>query len=256
MSNASSNQLKAKSQKLEANFGGLARVVLSAFGIFILSQFIAAFLLEAIYAAVRPGSKNILDQSAAAQFFFILMAEALAVGFILLILRRRRLGLATIGFGRRLQWRDIKWAAGAFLIFYALLIIAMLVLINLLPGFDVNDPQNVGFNYLSSRMDIILAFLALVVLAPIGEEILIRGYLYSGLRSMWKFLPALLVTSFLFGVAHLSTGVKGALWAAAVSTFILSIVLVYIREKTGALYAPIMVHSMNNLIAFFAYFHP
>ena len=92
-------------------------------------------------------------------------------------------------------------------------------------------------------------------LPPIGEETLMRGYLYSGLRSRLHFWPALLITSLLFGVAHLSTGVSGPLWAAAVDTFILSAVLVYLREKTGALYAPIMLHGLNNLVAFFAHFY-
>jgi membrane protease YdiL (CAAX protease family) len=41
------------------------------------------------------------------------------------------------------------------------------------------------------------------------------------------------------------------MWAAAFDTFILSVVLVYLREKTGALYAGMLVHMLNNLLAFF-----
>jgi membrane protease YdiL (CAAX protease family) len=54
----------------------------------------------------------------------------------------------------------------------------------------------------------------------------------------------------------LQTG-QGAslLWAAGVDTFVLSLVLVYLREKTGALYAGMLVHSLNNLIAFGVHFH-
>jgi membrane protease YdiL (CAAX protease family) len=85
---------------------------------------------------------------------------------------------------------------------------------------------------------------------------LVRGYLYSGLRKSWKFLPALLVTSLLFGLAHLQLGSGAAvLWAAGVDTFTLSLVLVYLRETTGALYAGMLVHSLNNLIAFGVHFH-
>jgi membrane protease YdiL (CAAX protease family) len=255
MSEDSSSELKAESLKLKANFGGPARVVLSVFAIFLLSQFVAAFLLEVVYSLIRPGSKNILDQSAAAQFFYILLAEALAVGAVMLILRRRRLGLEAIGFGRRPQWRDLRWAAGGFVVFYGLLFAATAILTLLVPSFNVNAPQDVGFNVLSTPLDKLIALVALVILPPLGEETLIRGYLFSGLRSRLRFWPALFITSLLFGVAHLSTGVNGALWAAGVDTFILSIVLVYLREKTAALYAPIMVHGLNNLIAFFAHFH-
>ncbi len=252
---ATNSQVPIPNSTSKASFGGPARIVLGTFGIFILSQFVAALLLEIVYGIIRPGSVNILDQSAAAQFFYILMAEALAIGFIVAVLRRRRLGLAAIGFGRRPAWRDLKWAALGFVSFYGLLIIATVILTLLIPGFDTNQAQDVGFNFLSSPLDKIIALVALVILPPLGEETLMRGYLYSGLRSRLKFLPALLVTSLLFGAVHLSTGVSGALWAAGVSTFVLSVVLVTLREKTGALYAPIMVHSLNNLIAFFAYFH-
>ncbi|MDO8592121.1 MAG: type II CAAX endopeptidase family protein [bacterium] len=255
MSNASSEEPKAKSQKLKANFGGPARVILSAFGIFIISQLVAAILLEIAFGIIRPGNKNILDQSAAAQFFYILLAESLAVGLVLLILRRRRLGLGAIGFGRRPAWRDLKWAAVGFVVFYGLLIFATVILTLLIPSYNTNALQDVGFNILSTPMDRVIAFVALVIIPPLGEETLMRGYLYSGLRSRLKFWPALLGTSLLFGAAHLSTGVSGALWAAGVDTFVLSVVLVYLRERSGALYAPILVHSLNNVVAFFAHYH-
>lgn len=247
-------KLKADIQ-LKANFGGPARVILSVLAIFLLSQFMAAFLLEVVYGIIRPGSKNILDQSAAAQFFYILLAEALAVGLVMLILRRRRLNLRSIGFGRRPAWRDVKWAALGFVAFYGLLIAVTAILSLLIPSFNAGAPQDVGFNILSTPMDRIIAFAALVIFPPLGEETLMRGYLYSGLRSRLKFWPAMLITSLLFGAAHLSTGVSGALWAAGVDTFLLSVILVYLREKTAALYAPIIAHGLNNLVAFFAHFH-
>ncbi len=242
-------------QKPVKSFGSPVRVILYAFGIFLASQFVAAFLLEMVYGMLHPGSKNILDQSAAAQFFYILLAEALAVGCVAWVLRRRRLGLGSIGFGRRPAWRDIKWAALGFVAFYGLLLMATAILSLLIPSFNVNAPQDVGFNVLSTPLDRAVALIALVILPPLGEETLMRGYLYSGLRSRWAFWPAMLTTSLLFGAAHLSTGVNSALWAAGVDTFLLSFVLVYLRERSGALYAPIMVHGLNNLVAFFAHFH-
>jgi membrane protease YdiL (CAAX protease family) len=59
------------------------------------------------------------------------------------------------------------------------------------------------------------------------------------------------MTSFIFGAAHLELGSGSPLvWGAAIDTFLLSVVLVYLREKTGALYAGMLVHMLNNLIAF------
>jgi membrane protease YdiL (CAAX protease family) len=60
----------------------------------------------------------------------------------------------------------------------------------------------------------------------------------------------------LFGVAHLQFG-SGAplLWVAALDTFTLSIVLCYLREKTGSVWAGVFLHAIKNAIAFVALFH-
>jgi membrane protease YdiL (CAAX protease family) len=251
----SSKELRAKSDELGANFGGPVRVIFSALVIFIISQLVAALALGIIFGIIHPGAENILDQSAAAQFFYILLAEGLAVGLVMWILRRRKLDLSMIGLGRRPALRDLKWAVIGFFAFYGILIATTIILTLLIPSFNTDQAQDVGFSILSSPLDKIIAFAALVILPPLGEETLIRGYLYSGLRLRLKFWPSLFITSLLFGLAHLSTGVSGALWAAAVDTFVLSVVLVYLREKTAALYAPMLVHGLNNMIAFFAHFH-
>ena len=70
-----------------------------------------------------------------------------------------------------------------------------------------------------------------------------------------RFIPAMLLASGLFGLAHLWSGIDGSLlWAAGIDTFLLSLVLVFLREKTGALYAGMLVHALNNIIAFSIHF--
>lgn len=237
----------------QTKFDGPVRTVFNVFFIFIISQMTAGVIVEAILAA--SGSSRHLSQSPGLEFIYILFAEAFAVSLVYLILRRRKLSLADIGLGRKPVWRDATWALGGFGAFYGLLIVATIILTLLIPGFDTEAAQDVGFNVLNTPTDQIIAFVALVILPPLGEETLMRGYLYSALRARWRFIPAMLLTSILFGLAHLSTGVNGALWAAGVDTLILSMVLVYVRERTGALYAAMAIHSLNNMVAFFVHFH-
>ena len=66
--------------------------------------------------------------------------------------------------------------------------------------------------------------------------------------------PGTLVTSVIFGALHTLTGKDGLLWIAAIDTFALSLVLCYLREKTGNLYASMGVHAIKNGIAFLALF--
>lgn len=247
-----------KPAKKPDDFGSPWQVILLTLIVFFVSQFAAAVIVSIGLAIARPDASiiNLLDQSAPVQFFYVLAAEALVLALTFLIVKKwRRLSLKSIGFGRLPVWRDITFALGGAAVFYGLLIITSILISLLVPGLDTDEVQDVGFDALNSSLDVILAFTALVFFPPIGEETLMRGYLYSGLRSRLPFVSAALITSVLFGIAHLGSGSSSApLWIAGINTFLLSLVLVYLREKTGALYAPMLVHAANNLIAFTIYF--
>ncbi len=230
------------------------RVTINTIAAFLFSQLIAVFLVSLVYGLSHPHTHDTtgaIDNSITAQFFFVLLAEGLAAAFAIWFVRRRRLNLGAIGLGRRPRLKDARAAMLGFLAIYAVLIIANLIVGIFSPQIN-NQKQNLGFNNISTGSQNFLAFLALVIIPPLGEEPLVRGYLYSGLRGWWRFWPAALATSFLFGVAHLEFGTGGPLvWGAAIDTFLLSIILVWLRERTGALYAGMAVHMLNNLIAFF-----
>jgi membrane protease YdiL (CAAX protease family) len=245
---------RSKHQKPAKNFGSPLRLIFNVLVIFIFSQAIAVLIAGATLSAIHGKSLSI-DDSAAAQLQFIVIAEGLAAGSVFYILKLRKLALSTIGLGRRPVLSDVWRAMGGFVVFYILLIIALTIVGSIDPSLN-SEKQDVGFNNLHTAADSVLAFIALVILPPLGEETLIRGYLYSGLRFFWRFLPSLIVTSLIFGAAHLQFGSGAALlWAAAIDTFLLSVVLVYLREKTGVLYAGILVHMLNNMIAFGFHFH-
>lgn len=222
-------------------------------GIFTFSQILAWIILDA--GSVAVGTSIGLNQSAASDFFYVLLVEALSVAAILAILKLAKLPLKKIGWGRVPKLSDLNYAVAGVILFYLSLAIIIFIISSLIPGYDNNQTQDVGFHKLFSSTDKILAFSSLVILAPIGEETLLRGYLYSALRSRWHYIPATALTSLLFGAAHLATGNSGVLWAAGVTTFIMSLFLVYVRQKTGALYSSVLIHMVNNFLAFFIYTH-
>ena len=235
-------------------------VILVTVGIFLVSQIVATIIVLIGLGIVHQGQSaeaisNLLNDSNAAQFFLILIAEALAAASVIFLVRRRHLSLSKIGLGRRPSGGDLWRGLVGFGLFW-LLLIALSIALSFIPGIDTNQKQDLGFTALSSSSDKILAFLALVILPPLGEEPLVRGYLYSGLRERWKFVPAMVTTSIVFGIAHLELGSGNPLvWGAALNTFVLSLVLVYLRERTGALYAGMLTHMLNNVIAFIVYLH-
>lgn len=255
MSNATSkSDVVIPAQK---GFGHPISVIFWTLAIFIVSQVLALLIVEAFTPLLssQPLSISGIENSAAGQFFYIFIAELLVILSVYLLLRRRRMSLKTIGFGRRPRWSDVSWSTLSFVLFVTILIIVTAIITGLWHGYDTNQLQDVGFKTTTTGAGKLIAFISLVFLPPLGEETLMRGYLFTGLRLRWSFVIAGLVTSLLFGAAHLLTGQNGLLWAAAVDTFILSLFLVYLREKTGALYAGMGLHALNNVLAFFVYFH-
>jgi membrane protease YdiL (CAAX protease family) len=237
-----------------------AVVIASTLFIFILSQALAITIVAAGYKVLHPHTTmdnlDLEDISVLAQLIFVLLFIGLYILLVKRFLSLRGLKLASIGLKRKPKIQDVTKGFLGYGAFLALLFIINSLLTVVFPELDNNQKQDVGFNVLNTSLDYVLAFIALVILPPIGEEILVRGYLYSGLRKYWKIIPAAIMTSLIFGIAHLQLGEGTAvLWAAGVSTFTLSLVLVYLREKTGALYAGMLVHCLNNLLAFFVHFH-
>ena len=52
-------------------------------------------------------------------------------------------------------------------------------LMEILPWFNSEEAQDVGFSYLGGFCDKIIAFIAIVVVAPLAEELIMRGWLYG-----------------------------------------------------------------------------
>jgi membrane protease YdiL (CAAX protease family) len=115
------------------------------------------------------------------------------------------------------------------------------------PQVDLQQSQEIGFQNLSGYSQYLLAFITLVIVAPIAEEVLFRGYLYGKLRKHAPIWLGALITSALFAVAH-------GQWNVAVDTFALSLVMCSLREITGSIWAGTLLHMMKNGLAFYFLF--
>jgi uncharacterized protein len=84
------------------------------------------------------------------------------------------------------------------------------------------------------------------VVAPICEEFLFRGYIFTALRNWRGTLPAALITGLLFGGVHVESAPVLDLVPLAALGFGLCLVYRY----SGSLYPCMIAHSLNNSIAF------
>jgi membrane protease YdiL (CAAX protease family) len=90
-----------------------------------------------------------------------------------------------------------------------------------------------------------LFWMAVVVFAPLFEEIFIRGFLFIGLaRSRLGPAGAVILTTLVWAALHFQYG----LYEIAV-IFVLGIILGVVRHRTGSLWGPVIIHAFNNLLA-------
>ena len=91
----------------------------------------------------------------------------------------------------------------------------------------------------------VAAFL-IVIAAPISEETFFRGFMYGGLRRSLSIWPAALISAVVWGSLHLGAGNLGV----AVQLAVFGVILAWLYERSGTLWAPVLAHAINNTIAF------
>lgn len=233
---------------------GPVSAILVTLGIYFGAQFIG-LLLVAMYADIRHlDLQNLLDESVGALFIYLLLVQFFSVLLLWQFLASRGVSREDIGL-KRPTLGNIAYAIPTYGIYFILLIITIGIADKLIPKLNVDQQQQVGFQTANSFSSYILVFIGLAILPPIVEEIMVRGFLYGGLKQKLPKVTAALIASVVFGAAHLQFGSgKPLLWVAAIDTFLLSLVLIWLREKTGNIYAGMAVHFIKNTLAFFAVF--
>lgn len=155
--------------------------------------------------------------------------------------------LRLLGLQRLPKWSELGLAVVTVVVYLITSGLISLLVIKFVPGFDVEQTQETGFNFLSGRTQYILAFITLVGLAPLAEEVLFRGYLYGKLRFYLPWWLTALLVSALFGAAH-------GQWNVAIDTFVLSMFLCGLREMFGSIWPAITVHMLKNGLAYYFLF--
>lgn len=87
-----------------------------------------------------------------------------------------------------------------------------------------------------------LGFLNAVVLAPIVEEVLFRGLLFTRLRRRFGVWPVLAAVTLAFGLLHIENGLLHVVSVLPAGAF-----LGYAREISGGTGLPILLHGCMNL---------
>ena len=88
-------------------------------------------------------------------------------------------------------------------------------------------------------------FQALAVWTPLTEEIFFRGFIFAGLAPRMGLWRAMLVSSLIFSLFHLSLGLL-------VPVFITGFLLAWLYRQTGSIWPSIAAHAGQNTLAVLA----
>ncbi len=199
--------------------------------------------------------KILLQENVAVQLLLVSLVATISVYFVFRILKfikakpLKFLLLSKAPTPRQLG--DVVLTYGL----YFLTLLAAVVLINVIneiyPLVNTEQAQDLGIGAVQG-WGLVAAFLMLVIIPPIYEEILFRGFLYNILKKHSNWLVAGVLTSILFGIAHLEY--DNLNWIAAIDTLIFSGFLIYVSQKHQSLYSSMFLHAIKNSIAFYVLF--
>jgi len=223
--------------------------------IFYTGQYLPIFVLVIFLATAGKNEQQVTDlftDNHAMQFFALFLVSATTVLLIYRYLRSRsEKPFSFLRLKRAPSLAELGDVIIVYGLYFATLLFAT-VIVSSFTSVDVNQVQDLGIADPQTFNTRFLVFLSLVILPPISEEVLFRGFLFQKLKKHSSVIISTIVTSILFGIAHLEYGNLN--WIAVIDTLIFSVYLIYIFEKHKSLYSPMILHGIKNAIAFYVLF--
>lgn len=201
--------------------------LLSTVGVFALSVVVGSF-----FVASMMQTRGVTNLTPDMTFIYYLIQMLPTIAFVMW-LRRRAGRESAVRWGvRRVNLPILLWG---FVVMTASSIV-LEPLLSLFPTEPYEDvTANIGFGG--------WAILSTVVAAPILEELLFRGLIFESCRERFGNAWAVLTSALLFGLIHIVP-------VQMVNAFVVGIILGYIYLKTGSLLSVIILHAINNAIAY------
>jgi len=118
-----------------------------------------------------------------------------------------------------------------------------------LAGSQVHTKEGIPLQELFKNRETALVFMAMAVLvAPLVEETVFRGYLFPLFAKSFGIVPGIVLTGVLFGLMH---GYQlGWTWGIVLLLILVGVIFTFTRARTGTVLASFLMHlGYNSMIA-------
>ena len=215
--------------------------------VFVKAREVAAYADERLEAAAKgaelPEPPQVRGDQAALSLTLIITLglQAAFVGVVLGVTRHNMGELAQrlrlTGFSAFGLWRPALAVIGCYV-----MVAVYAAIVNALDIGALQPESTVPFEVLRHPMTIVLTGIAVIVTAPLSEEIFYRGLIFGGLQR-WGFWPAALISGAVFSGVHLDPG-------SLIPFFIIGVVLAWLFWRRGNLWESVAFHVLFNAASF------
>jgi len=219
---------------------GFRDIVLGVFAALVVFLIIGAVIVGGATAAFGEDTIETLLAEATA----VAILDIVLVVTVLAVIARKGAGLAELGLrAPREGWpRLLGYIVLAY--FAAIGLVNVYGIVIDVFGLDLLEPsQQLPADFYDHDSVVILTGIAIVFMAPVAEEVFFRGFVFGGLRRYLNLPIAGLLSGALFALAHGDPGL-------VVPFACVGLVLAYVYEKSGSLFASIGVHFVFNTVSF------
>lgn len=159
------------------------------------------------------------------------------------LLKKYKLKIADIGLRKFSVLRALGYIVGGIILFTLLVTIAFVLVVLIAPSIDLNQSQDVGFEFGRMSWGLLISFISTVIIVPIIEELYFRGIVLPAVTKRFGWIIGIAGSSMIFAILHGQYNVM-------IYTFILGCVLSVLYIRLKSIIPGIILHILNNAIAF------
>ena len=227
------------------------------FAVFLSFIVVSFFIVQLSFAVYYAGplshlsNKKDFERFALSKPGFAVGSMVLLYALVLLFLYVSLSVLPGLPFWRTLGWRRITRPNGGrprspWLFFFAGCGLSFAVLV---ATYKLQPPEDVPIEELFRYKNTAMLFMAMAVLvAPLVEETVFRGYLYPLFAKSFGVASSVIITGVLFGLMH---GAQlGWTWSLVFVLITVGVIFTFVRARTGSVFASFLLHlGYNSVIA-------
>lgn len=222
------------------DFIGTAFVALIAYGVFVLTSWLALSVMLATHGVpktISPAELKALTEQGHWYGGAVIAACPTTVAVLWIAIRNRRESFT--------DYLGLIWPSGGEL-FRALAVMAIILLAEPWARFFVGAemPSSAFDDYRSARDSgaLMIYLIAVCIAGPMMEEFVVRGFMFRGWsRSFLGPIGAIVLTSAVWALLHTQYD-----WFGDFVIFVTGLALGYFRWRSGSTWLTVMVHSATN----------